>query len=80
MLLPSRGGVSLRFSYLWATHEGMPLEKSKAYFPLFYIDSQHLPISYRTFSYKRSEFYGKDALSNRMRRDLTTRPLRYSSN
>lgn len=63
MFLPSRGGVSLRFSYLGATYEGMPLEKRKAYFSLFFIDLQHLPISYRTFFYKRSEFSSKAALS-----------------
>lgn len=33
---------------------------------------QHLPITYQTFFYKRNEFADKEALSNRMRRDITT--------
>lgn len=53
-------------------YEGMPLERRKAYFSLFFIDLQHLPITYQTFFYKRNEFADKEALSNRMRRDITT--------
>ncbi len=53
-------------------YEDMALEMRKSYFSLFFIDLQHLPISYHTFFYKRSEFPDKDSLSNRMRRDVTT--------
>lgn len=52
--------------------EGMSLERRKAYFSLFFMDLQHLPVKYHTFLYKRSEFADKDVLSSRMRRDVTT--------
>lgn len=52
-------------------YENLDFATRKSYFTLFFISLQHLPISYRTFVYRRSEVGGKDAFVNRMRRDIT---------
>lgn len=52
-------------------YEGMDFKTRKSYFNLFFIDVQHLPITYQTFIYKRSELGGKEAFVARMRRDIT---------
>ena len=51
-------------------YENMPFDVRKAYFQLFFLDLQHLPITYHTFIYRRSELQDKDAFISRMRRDI----------
>ena len=52
-------------------YEGMDFAVRKAYFSHFFLLLQHLPITYHTFVYKRSEFSGVEGLTSRMRRDIT---------
>lgn len=52
-------------------YEGLGLETRKGYFSQFFIFLQHLPVRYQSFVYRRSEFSGEEALSARMRRDVT---------
>ena len=51
-------------------YKGMDIQTRKAYFSLFFMDVQHLPITYQTFLYRRSEFATKDAFVARMKRDI----------
>ena len=52
-------------------YEGLDLTIRKAHLNLFFRDFQHLPITYHTFLYRRSEFASPGALAARMRRDIT---------
>lgn len=52
-------------------YEGLDLEARKGYFSQFFIFLQHLPVRYQSFVYRRSEFRDEEALSARMRRDVT---------
>ncbi|MDO4290864.1 MAG: DUF3800 domain-containing protein [Eggerthellaceae bacterium] len=52
-------------------YESMELATRKSYFAQFFIMVQHLPVKYRTFVYKRSEMQEPDALTHRMRQDIT---------
>lgn len=52
-------------------YEGIDPKTRKAYFGLFFLDVQHLPITYHTFLYRRSEYPDNEALVNRMRQDIT---------
>lgn len=51
-------------------YEGMSLKIRKAYLSIAFMDLQHLPITYTTFLYRRSEFAGREAIVTRMRRDI----------
>lgn len=53
-------------------YENLDLKTRKAYFQLFFINVQHLPIVYHTFAYRRSEFGSNDALVAKMRRDIAS--------
>ena len=52
-------------------YESMDFEMRKSFFTLFFIDVQHLPITYHAFLYRRSELGSKEAFIVRMRRDIT---------
>ena len=52
-------------------YESLDVRTRKSYFSLFFMDVQHLPISYHTFVYRRSEVGGKDDFIVRMKRDIT---------
>ena len=52
-------------------YERLTFEARKFYLSHFFLLLQHLPISYRTFLYKRSEFSGRDEFVLRMRQDIT---------
>ena len=52
-------------------YENLDLRDRKAYFQLFFIDLQHLPIKYHAVVYKRSEHPTNKALVGQMRRDMT---------
>lgn len=52
--------------------ENLDLKTRKAYFQLFFIDAQHLPVVYHSLVYRRSEFDGNDALVAKMRRDIAS--------
>lgn len=52
-------------------YKNMDFSVRKSYFSLFFLLLQHLPISYHTFAYKRSEVGAIDDMTARMRRDLT---------
>ena len=52
-------------------YEGLGLETRKKLFARFEGLVRKLPVTYRTFSYRRSEFGDAKALSERMRRDLS---------
>ena len=52
--------------------ENLDLKTRKAYFQLFFIDVQHLPVVCHSLVYRRSEFDGNDALVAKMRRDVAS--------
>lgn len=52
-------------------YEGMDFAVRKSYFSLFFLLLQHLPISYHTFVCRRSEIGPVEAITARMRRDVT---------
>ena len=49
----------------------MAIEDRKYYLNQFFLLLQHLPVTYKTFLYRRSEIGDKNAFLNRMRRDIT---------
>ena len=51
-------------------YENMDIKMRKAYLSLFFLDLQHLPVTYRTFLYRRSELGDSGSLVARMRRDI----------
>ena len=51
-------------------YEGMDFKTRKSMFIAFFILLQHMPIRYRAFVYKRSEFADETAFVARMRRDI----------
>lgn len=53
-------------------YEGLELETRKKLFAKFEGLVRRLPVTYRTFVYRRSEFRGAKALSERMQRDLSS--------
>ena len=74
--LRSRGLPDLPFhaSPLMNGHDGyanLDLCARKGLFTAFFIMLQHLPVRYRTFLYRRSEYVDNAALTNRLRRDIT---------
>lgn len=48
----------------------LDMRTRKMHFAAFFMTLQHLPITYHTFLYKRSEIGGPDAFVVRMRRDI----------
>lgn len=52
-------------------NEDMSFSARKLYFQLFFNDVQHMPVTYQTSVYERSQFSDNAALYTRMRRDIT---------
>ena len=53
-------------------YSGVDISIRKVMFMAFFVMLQHLPIRYRTFLYRRSEFADNAALMNRLRKDITS--------
>ena len=75
--LRSRGLEDIPFhaSPLMNGHDryaGLDLSARKSMLTAFFVMLQHLPIRYRTFLYRRSEYADNAALVNRIRRDVTS--------
>lgn len=51
-------------------YEGMDIQDRKRLLQSFFTMLQHMPVRYRTFCYRKSEFADDAALTARMRRDL----------
>lgn len=51
-------------------YENLGIKVRKSYLSLFFLLLQHLPVTYRTLLYRRSELGSQDALVARMRRDI----------
>ncbi len=51
-------------------YEGMDIQDRKRLLQSFFTMLQHMPIKYHTFSYRKDEFPGSDALGARIRRDI----------
>lgn len=49
----------------------MSFSAKKLYFQLFFNDVQHMPVTYQTSVYERSQFSDNATLYTRMRRDIT---------
>ena len=49
----------------------MSFSARKLYFQLFFNDVQHMPVTYQTSVYERSQFSDDATLYTRMRRDIT---------
>ncbi len=51
-------------------YAGMDIQDRKRLLQSFFTMLQHMPIKYHTFSYRKDEFPGSDALGARIRRDI----------
>lgn len=51
-------------------YANLDIQKRKQLLQTFFVMLQHLPIMYKTFSYKKSEFESAEKLVSRMKRDI----------